>query len=68
MTKAELRKTAQTALKNEYGFAPSVSKIVLLEANGEGSYILFMVNCKEYRFTTRYGIEKTGYDYNKEEA
>lgn len=50
MTKAELRKTAQMALKSEYGFAPSLDKIVLLEANLDGTYILFEVLGHEYRF------------------
>lgn len=53
MTKAELRKIAQQALESEYGFAPSLNKIVLLEANGEGNYILFEVKGKEYRFDSR---------------
>ena len=50
MTKAELRKTAQMALKSEYGFAPSLDKIVLLEANRDGTYILFEVLGHEYKF------------------
>lgn len=53
MTKAELRKIAQTALESEYGFAPSISKITLLEANRDGSYILFEVKGKEYCFDSR---------------
>ena len=53
MTKAELRKIAQQALESEYGFAPSINKIVLLEANGEGTYILFSVKGKEYSFDSR---------------
>jgi hypothetical protein len=76
-TKTELRKIAQRALESEYGFAPALNAITLLEANGEGTYILFSVNGKEYRFNSdiRHGdvwvgsgtIEKTGYDYSKEE-
>ena len=57
MTKTELRKIAQQALEREYGFAPSINKIVLLEANREGTYILFCVKNKEYCFYKR-TIEK----------
>lgn len=53
MTKVELRKIAQQALENEYGFAPALNQIVLLEANGEGTYILFEIKGKEYRFDSR---------------
>lgn len=53
MTKAELRQIAQQALESEYGFAPAMSKITLLEANGEGTYILFSVKGKEYSFDSR---------------
>ena len=52
MTNAELRKTAQMALTSEYGFAPSLDKIVLLEADGDGTYILFEVLGHEYRFNS----------------
>ena len=52
-TKAELRKIAQVALKSEYGFSPSLKEIVLLEAYGDGSYILFEVNKNEYCFSSR---------------
>lgn len=75
-TKPELRKIAQRALESEYGFAPTLNAITLLEANGEGTYILFSVKGEEYRFNSdiRHGavwvgsgtIEKTGYSYNKE--
>lgn len=48
MTKAELKKMAQKALRNEYGFAPSVNSIVLLETDNV-SYVLVEINGKEYR-------------------
>ena len=50
MTKAQLKRIACEALYSEYGFAPATNKIVLLEANGEGTYILFEVNGRPYRF------------------
>lgn len=50
MTKKELRKTAQKALRSEYGFAPALSKITLFEAHSDGEYILFRVEDKEYSF------------------
>ena len=52
MTKANLKKIAQAALNSEYGFAPAISNITLLEASGDGTYILFSVKEKEYRFNS----------------
>ena len=49
-TKAELKRIAHAALLLEYGFAPAMTNIILLEANGEGTYIRFMVKGHEYRF------------------
>ncbi len=51
-TKQEIKKTAQAALKSEYGFAPPLSEITLLEASDDRTYILFSVRNKEYRFTS----------------
>lgn len=59
MTKTELKKIAQMALDSEYGFAPSLNKIVLLEANGEGNYILFSVRGREYCFDSRVLVDGT---------
>ena len=50
MSKEELKKTAQVALKSEYGFAPALSAIRLLEAADDRTYILFRVGDTEYRF------------------
>ena len=52
-TKNELKKIMQTALESEYGFAPALSKIVLLEACGDGTYIMASINGKEYQFHSR---------------
>jgi len=49
-TKRELKHIAVTALRDEYGFAPKQSDVRLLEASGDGTYILFDVLGKEYRF------------------
>lgn len=49
-TKTELKEIAATALRYEYGFAPAKKDVVLLEASGDGTYILFDVNGIEYRF------------------
>jgi len=54
MTKQELKHIAKEALKCEYGFSPSLSDIILLEADGDGLYILFSVKGHEYRFDSRY--------------
>lgn len=61
-TKKELKEIAQGALKNEYGFKPSQKDITLLESSGDGTYIYFKVNNKEYRFDSyikTYGGMKT---------
>ena len=55
MTKVELRQIAKTALMYEYGFAPALDKITLLECNWDGTYILFEIGNglkHEYRFTS----------------
>lgn len=49
-TKAELLSIVVTALESEYGFKPKKSDITLLESSGDGTYILFRVRHKEYRF------------------
>ena len=49
MNNIEIKKIAQNALENEYGFAPSLKNIVLLESCSDGSYILFRVNNQKYR-------------------
>ena len=53
LTKAELKSIAVAALKSQYGFAPPKGKVVLLEANGDGTYILFEVSKHEYAFNSR---------------
>lgn len=51
LSKTELKNIAKQALKAEYGFTVSrLSDIILLEADGDGLYILFEVNGNEYRF------------------
>lgn len=52
MTNLELRSIIQNALYNEYGFAPNKKEITLLEANDDGTYILFRIGKKEYRFNS----------------
>ena len=49
-TKKQLRHFAQCALFSEYGFKPAAASIILLEASGDGTYILFKVGDHEYRF------------------
>lgn len=58
MTKTELKKMAQKALKNEYEFAPALKDIILLEVSWDEKYIMFQVASKEYRFT--FNIEYVG--------
>ena len=45
-----LRKIAQGVLEREYGFAPGLMHIRLLEASGDGQYILFAVREHEYSY------------------
>lgn len=52
MTNKEFKTIAQTALKSEYGFAPAKNQITLLEANSDGTYIMFEVNGKVYQFNS----------------
>jgi|GEM_PF-5467487 len=51
-TNTQLKTIAQRALKSEYGFAPKLKDIVLLEAFGTGEYILFEINGQEYSFNS----------------
>lgn len=50
MTNTQLKRIAQSALGSEYGFAPKVSDIILLESYTDGTYILFEVDGHQYRF------------------
>ena len=52
-TKTELKQIIRTALEAEYGFAPAISKITLLEATSDGTYIMASINGKEYQFNSR---------------
>ena len=45
-----LKVIAQAALKSEYGFAPALINIGIMESNDTGTYIAFTVNGKYYRF------------------
>ncbi len=51
-TNRQLKEIAYIALKSEYGFAPSKKDIALMEAAGDGTYILFRVGTKQYRFNS----------------
>ena len=48
--KQEIIRIAQKALMNEFGFSPALNNITLLEASGDGTYILFNVSGHVYRF------------------
>ena len=41
-----LKRTAQAALKSEYGFQPSLDSITLLEGSDDRTYIRFKVDRK----------------------
>lgn len=53
LTKTELKEIMKRALFVEFGFSPALNKITLLEASGDGTYILASVNGFEYSFTSR---------------
>ncbi len=56
MTKRELKRIAQRAMK-EQGIKASQKEITLLEASGDGHYILWSVGDQEYRYDVKYGLE-----------
>ena len=50
LTKTELKKVAQRGLRVVYGFTVSkISDIILLEASGDGSYVMFEINGHTYQ-------------------
>lgn len=46
----QIKLTAANALNDKYGFGPVYQQVILLESDGEGTYILFRVGEHEYRF------------------
>ena len=50
MTKRNYKQIVKEALECEYGFAPSIKDIHLMETNDTGTYVAFMVNGRYYRF------------------
>ena len=51
LNKSDLKRIARRALESTFGFTVSrLSDIILLEADGDGAYILFEVNGHEYRY------------------
>ena len=51
-TNTNIKKTALAALESEYGFAPNLKDITLLEASGDRTYIRFRVGIHEYSFNS----------------
>ena len=50
----ELRYIVKSALKNEYGFEPTLRDTIILESNETGTYILFRVNGRHYKFLSKF--------------
>lgn len=50
--RTNLKRTAQAALKSEYGFNPSLDSIILLEGCDDRTYIRFRVGVHEYAFNS----------------
>ena len=50
MTQREMTRKAQSIMKEHFGFAPAQKQIILLEATGDGSTILWKVGSKEYDY------------------
>ena len=59
MTKQEMRRKAQSIMRKEFGFAPTQKQIVLLEATGDGSSILWGVGNKEYSWSDAH-VDRNG--------
>lgn len=51
-TKIELKKIVKEVLLNKYGFSPKLKDVKLLEARGDGTYILFEIGFHEYCFNS----------------
>ena len=63
LTNRQLQQHAALALENEYGFAPKLEDVVLLEADGDGNYILFEIKGKVYSLNGNYIDKKNEADY-----
>ena len=59
MTKRELKSIARQALVKANGYAPTYKEITLLEASGDGQYVLFKVGSFEYSWDS-YTLDKRG--------
>ena len=51
VTKVELKRIVKRELKKAYCFAPTFKEIILLEATGDGEYILFEIGDHEYDYS-----------------
>jgi hypothetical protein len=49
-SKRELKEIVQGAMLYDFGFAPALRDICLLEASGDGTHILFRLHNIEYTF------------------
>lgn len=58
LTKRQLQQIMVAALMNEYGFAPKCKDVILLEADGNGTYILAEVNRNVYSFNSDYRLDE----------
>lgn len=70
MTNNELKKVARMGLRIKYGFTAKLVDIILLEADHDGSYVMFAVNGHEYqvrrsRVWIGNGQSETKYDVKK---
>lgn len=54
MTNKDLKLICSQAIRNDFGMIPKQTEITLLEASGDGCYILFRINETEYRFAAGY--------------
>lgn len=55
---SELKQVVKRALESEYGFAPTLKVITLLEASSDATYIHFEVNGNKYFFRSSYRLGK----------
>lgn len=63
-----LKKIAQKALEDEYGFAPALNNIVLMEASTDGSYVGIEVRPNNHTskgYQVRLNQDTYGYNVNR---
>lgn len=53
MKKKDIKYIVKASLKNKYGFEPKLREIELLKYNKTGTWVIFKINNRYYRFVSR---------------